>query len=105
MQLHRSEGAATPKALDLLRGTDLGGPGSERTGQGLSDLHGEFGAYPVRAPVRLPRRPHHSTGSNRTGHGRSDLHGQFSAYPARFPVRLSGRSHHSLGRALHGRAR
>ena len=67
-QLHRHESAATPKDLDLLKGTELGQPDSERTGRGRSDLRGQFGAYPVRFPVRLSGRSHHLLG--RTLHGR-----------------------------------
>jgi hypothetical protein len=56
-QLQRRGSPATPKDLDLLQGTDLGRPSPERTGRRPSDIHGEFGPYPLRAPVR-----HHRTG-------------------------------------------
>lgn len=69
MRLRRPESAATPKDLDLLKGTELGQPGPERTGGGLSDLRGQFGPYPVRFPVRLSGRSHHSLGRSRHGRG------------------------------------
>lgn len=62
IQLRPHEGAATPKELDLLQGTDLEGPRTKRTGRGRSDLHGQFGPYPLHFPLRLGR--HHRLGTH-----------------------------------------
>lgn len=70
MQLRRPGGAATPKDLGLLKGTGLGQQGAEPTGSGLSDLRGQFGAYPVRFPVRLSGRSHDLLGRSLHGRGR-----------------------------------
>jgi len=56
LHLHRPETDATPKELDLLEGTELERPSSERNGSGLSDMHGQFGPYPQRYPQRIGRR-------------------------------------------------
>ncbi|MGM0619063.1 MAG: hypothetical protein ACQEUI_13140 [Actinomycetota bacterium] len=58
--LRPPEGEARPKDLDLLDGNEPGRPSSARTGRGRSDLHGQFGPYPRRFPLRSER--HHRPG-------------------------------------------